>query len=110
MRTAISDVVISTDPIDLDAWRRDDPMTMPLDAHGQPPRRPYRERVNDRLVAELLGVVNGAICDGAVSDTEARALAQWIDSHPDVGRDVSAIEERHMNAPLSLLAFVRSRR
>jgi NAD-dependent DNA ligase len=57
---------------------------MRLDANGQPPRRLYRARVNDRLVAELLGVVRGAICDGIVTATEARALAQWVDSHPEV--------------------------
>jgi hypothetical protein len=59
-------------------------MSIPLDAHGQPPRRLYRERVNDRLVAELLGLAKGAICDGAVTAAEARALGQWLDAHPEV--------------------------
>jgi hypothetical protein len=59
-------------------------MSADNDKHGQPPRAYYAERVNDRLVAELLGVCKGIICDGLVNDSEAIALRQWIASHPDV--------------------------
>ena len=57
-------------------------MSMSHDAHGQPPRRYYR--VDDRLVAEPLGLVKGVVCDGVVTDTEAHALGHWVNSHPDV--------------------------
>lgn len=53
-------------------------------AHGQPPRHFYQHRADDRLVAEMLGIVKGVLADGIVNDSEAVALMQWIHSHPDV--------------------------
>ena len=55
-----------------------------LDADGQPPRQFYAGRVEDRLIAELLGVCKGIICDGVVNDDEAISLRAWIRGHPDV--------------------------
>jgi len=43
----------------------------------------YRDRVADRLVAELLGVCKGLVCDGVVSDGELLGLRRWIGAHPD---------------------------
>lgn len=48
------------------------------------PRRFYAERVNDREVAELLGLCKGMIADGVVNEDEAIALKVWLRSHPDV--------------------------
>lgn len=55
----------------------------PLDRDGTPVHRLYAGRVHDRVIAELLGVVKGMICDGVLSDGEAVALKQWLYSHPD---------------------------
>lgn len=55
-----------------------------LDADGQPPQVLHRERANDRLVAELLGVCKGIVADGAVSEGEALGLRRWVQGHPDV--------------------------
>jgi NAD-dependent DNA ligase len=48
------------------------------------PRRFYADRVNDREVAELLGLCKGMIADGVVNEDEAIALKVWLRSHPDV--------------------------
>jgi NAD-dependent DNA ligase len=60
------------------------PARRPVDEDGTPFHSLYAGRVHDRLVAEMLGLVKGMICDGVLSDGEAVALAQWIRSHPDV--------------------------
>lgn len=57
-----------------------------LDEDGQPPRHLYASRVEDRLVAELIGTCKGAIMDGVVSEGEALGLRRWISGHPDVVR------------------------
>jgi NAD-dependent DNA ligase len=44
----------------------------------------YRDRVADRLVAELLGVCKGLVCEGVVSDGELLGLRRWIGAHPGV--------------------------
>ena len=48
------------------------------------PRRLYADRVDDRLVAELLGLCRGLIADGTVNDIEAITLAAWLHAHPTV--------------------------
>lgn len=55
-----------------------------LDENGTPHPRLYARRTHDRVIAEMLGVVKGMICDGVLTDGEAVALKQWIHSHPDV--------------------------
>jgi NAD-dependent DNA ligase len=55
-----------------------------IDENGTPAKRLYAGRVHDRLVAEMLGLVKGMICDGVLTDGEAVALHQWLRSHPDV--------------------------
>jgi hypothetical protein len=59
-------------------------MKSPLvDDDGTPIRPLYARRVHDRLIAEMLGLVKGVICDGNVTEGEAVALTQWLRSHPD---------------------------
>jgi len=53
------------------------------DEHGTPPRRSYVARAHDRLIAEMLGLAKGIICDGVVTDGEATSFRQWLQSHPD---------------------------
>lgn len=55
-----------------------------IDDNGTPIHPIYAGRVHDRVVAEMLGVVKGMICDGVLGDGEAVALHQWLQSHPDV--------------------------
>ena len=58
--------------------------TRPLvDEHGTPFHGLYAGRVHDRLMAEMLGIAKGMICDGILTDGEAVAFAQWLASHPD---------------------------
>jgi NAD-dependent DNA ligase len=71
-------------------------MHEPLSAEGQPPRAYYRWRVDDRLVAELLGFCKGLICDGVVNDDEAMGLRRWLAGNPDavVGYPGKQVAER----------------
>lgn len=62
-------------------------MTIPLDAHGQPPRRFYAARVAERSISELLGLCKGMVCDGIISDAEARALQDWMAANPLAAHD-----------------------
>jgi len=55
-----------------------------VDDQGTPAPSIYQQRTIDRLVAEMLGLAKGIICDGVVSDGEAVALKQWIAANPDV--------------------------
>lgn len=57
-------------------------MTIPLDEDGQPPRPYYIERVGDRLVAELLGVCKGLVCDGVLLEAEVHGFKRWLQAHP----------------------------
>jgi hypothetical protein len=64
------------------------------DEEGQPPRPYYAERVEDRLVAELLGVCKGLSCDGVLLEEECQGLKRWLVGHPDavvgyLGREVA---------------------
>jgi len=38
----------------------------------------------DRAIQEMLGVVRGILCDGQISDQEARGLNSWILQNPDI--------------------------
>jgi len=55
-----------------------------LDEDGQPSPALYFERVQRRLISELLGVCKGIVCDGEVTPGEALSLKRWIAGHPDV--------------------------
>ena len=57
-------------------------MTIPLDAHGQPPRRFYAARVAERSISEMLGLCKGMICDGIITEAETRALRDWMSANP----------------------------
>jgi len=52
--------------------------------------------VNRARRLELLGVVKGMLCDGVVSDAEAKALQQWLCVHPDAPEHwtIRAVNER----------------
>jgi NAD-dependent DNA ligase len=51
-----------------------------LDDNGQPLNRKFNAaRLADRTVDELLGICKGLICDGVISEDEARFLVQWVD-------------------------------
>jgi NAD-dependent DNA ligase len=54
-----------------------------LDEHGQPPRRFYVARVEDRAIHEMLGLVKGIVCDGIVTNEECQAFARWLNANPD---------------------------
>lgn len=56
------------------------------------PRRYYAARVDDRQVAELLGLCKGIIADGMVNDSEAIALKTWMSSHPAIAAAFPARE------------------
>jgi NAD-dependent DNA ligase len=56
----------------------------PVDENGTPHPRLYARRTQDRVVAEMLGVVKGMICDGVLTDGEAVSLQQWLRSHSEV--------------------------
>ena len=41
-------------------------------------------RVQDRLIDELIGVCRGVIADGRVDESEAIFLGQWIENHREI--------------------------
>ena len=41
-------------------------------------------RVQDRLIDELIGICRGVIADGVVDEAEAIFLGQWIENHRDI--------------------------
>jgi NAD-dependent DNA ligase len=55
-------------------------------ASGDPqdldPRIGFHRR-RDRLIAEIIGMFRISLCDGVISQTEARALHDWIRENPD---------------------------
>jgi NAD-dependent DNA ligase len=55
-----------------------------VDENGQPAKALYFTRLLDRQITEMLGLVKGIICDGAVTDAEIVALKQWLKANPDV--------------------------
>ncbi len=58
-------------------------MPLPLDEHGQPPLQFYAARVAERAIAELLGLCKGMVCDGVITEGEARGLGDWMAANPD---------------------------
>lgn len=71
-------------------------MTYARDSDGTPHPRLYAKRVHDRLIAEMLGLVKGVVCDGVITDGEAVALSQWLDNNPEAANSFpgSVIAER----------------
>lgn len=62
-------------------------MATPLNQHGQPgPAFNLSLRMR-RSIDELLGLCKGVILDGEVSETEAIALHQWVQTHPDAANE-----------------------
>jgi hypothetical protein len=59
-------------------------MTPILDDHGQPHPAVDTQLRARRDLDEMLGLCKGIILDGEVLETEAAALAQWLERHPDV--------------------------
>lgn len=53
-----------------------------VDEDGTPHPHLYAARTRDRVIAEMIGLVKGAVCDGVLSDGEAVSLKQWFGSHP----------------------------
>ncbi len=51
---------------------------------GKAARSKVANRVQDRLIDELIGISRGVIADGAVDEQEALFIAQWIKSHREV--------------------------
>lgn len=48
------------------------------DDDGQPSIALYRDRVQQRVLSELLGLCKGMICDGTVNEAEAGGLRRWV--------------------------------
>tara|TARA_Y100000310_G_scaffold249786_1_gene255897 strand:+ start:30 stop:650 length:621 start_codon:yes stop_codon:yes gene_type:complete len=44
----------------------------------------YLNRIQDRLIDELIGISRGVIADGIVDESEAIFLGQWIENHREV--------------------------
>ena len=42
------------------------------------------QRIQDRLIDELIGVCRGVIADGVVDESEAIFIGQWIEQHREV--------------------------
>jgi hypothetical protein len=63
---------------------RVDMMKLTLDDEGQPPPAVNAQLRMRRDLDEMLGLCKGIILDGVVLETEATALAQWLERHPDV--------------------------
>ena len=43
-------------------------------------------RVQDRLIDELIGICRGVIADGVVDEKEAIFIGQWIENHRDIAQ------------------------
>lgn len=52
-----------------------------MDPRELPPAY-YRDRLDAKLAAELLGMAKGVIYDGVVSIGEMAGLSAWLDAHP----------------------------
>ena len=53
-----------------------------LDSHGQPRNRAYNAgRLAERAVDELIGLCRGVLGDGAVTESEANLLVQWMETN-----------------------------
>ncbi|MFT5043613.1 MAG: NAD-dependent DNA ligase [Porticoccaceae bacterium] len=51
---------------------------------GKQSRSTAANRVQDRLIDELIGVCRGVIADGRVDEKEAIFLGQWIENHREI--------------------------
>lgn len=51
---------------------------------GKQSRSTGANRVQDRLIDELIGVCRGVIADGRVDEKEAIFLGQWIENHREI--------------------------
>ena len=51
---------------------------------GKTARSKNAQRIQDRLIDELIGVCRGIIADGVIDESEAIFLGQWIESHREV--------------------------
>ena len=51
---------------------------------GKVARSKVASRVQERLIDELIGISRGVIADGAVDESEAIFIAQWIESHREI--------------------------
>jgi NAD-dependent DNA ligase len=58
-------------------------VTDSLDEHGQPPRRFYAARIQDRAIQEMLGLIKGVVCDGVITDEECKAFTRWMIANDD---------------------------
>jgi NAD-dependent DNA ligase len=45
------------------------------------PRNIYIERVRDRTIHEMLGIVKGVVCDGVVSEEECALFRNWVEAN-----------------------------
>lgn len=51
---------------------------------GKTARSKNAQRVQDRLIDELIGICRGIIADGIIDESEAIFLGQWIENHREV--------------------------
>lgn len=51
---------------------------------GKVARSRVANRVQDRLIDELIGISRGVIADGRVDEEEAIFIGQWIESHREI--------------------------
>ena len=51
---------------------------------GKAARSRNAQRVQDRLIDELIGISRGVIADGVVDEQEAIFIGQWIENHREV--------------------------
>lgn len=56
---------------------------MILDESGQPPPRVNGKQRATRDVSEFMGLCQGVIADGVISQDEITYIARWLESHPD---------------------------
>lgn len=51
---------------------------------GKTARSKNAQRIQDRLIDELIGICRGVIADGVIDESEAIFLGQWIEKHREV--------------------------
>ena len=57
------------------------------DAHGQPRRGYNNAAVEARSVDELIGICRGVLADGAVTESEAGLLLNWMQKYRTVSEE-----------------------
>lgn len=56
-----------------------------VDRNGQPANRAFNAlRLEDRAIDELIGICRGVLLDGAVMESEARGILQWVEANRHV--------------------------